>query len=106
MTNKHNQPAKGTVQVAKSLENFYMFFVPPITDMEAFHMPSTTAVKEIQHQNYTNGTAIKFRHPRLPDEHKSDEIFINYAKEVSDFLKRSFDGIVHFVPLDSDIRNK
>lgn len=104
MPKKPETPSRGTVQVAKSLNNFYMFFVPPISDMEAFNMPTTTAVKEIQHQDYPNGTAIKFSHPRLPHESKSDEIFINYAREVSAFLKRSFDGLVHFVPLESDIK--
>jgi len=104
MSNSENKPNKGSVQVAKSLENFYMFFVPPISDIEAFNMPTTTAAQEIQHQDYPNGTAIKYKHPRMPDDRKSDEIFVNYALEVAAFLKRSFDGVVHFVPLDSDMK--
>jgi len=104
MSNHENSSSQGSVQVAKSLDNFYMFFVPPISDEEAFNMPTTTAAQEIQHQDYLNGTAIKYKHPRMPDDRKSDEIFINYALEVAAFLKRSFDGVVYFVPLDSDIK--
>jgi len=100
----NQQPNSGSVQVAKSLENYFMFFVPPITDVEAFNMPSTTAARELEHRDYPNGTVIKYRHPRFPEDRKSDEIFINYAAEVSNFLKRSFDGVVHFVPLDSDVK--
>lgn len=101
----NRQPSNtGSVQVAKSLENYFMFFVPPLTEIEAFNMPTTTAAKELEHRDYPNGTAIKYRHPRFPEDRKSDEVFINYAAEVSAFLKRSFDGVVHFAPLDSDLK--
>ena len=104
MPEKSKTPTQGSVQVAKSLKNYFMFFVPPLTDMESFHMPTTTVAHPVKHQNYENGTAIKYRHPRLPEVHKSDDMFINYGTEVASFLKRSFDGVVHFIPLDSDIK--
>jgi len=112
MKNHYKPSENESVRVAKSMRNYFMFFVPPITEQQAFEMPTTTAAREISYKHVPSPQdaevkhilGIKYKHPKFSDERGSDEVFINYALEVSTFLRRTYDGTVEFVPLESDMK--
>ncbi|MEI8338372.1 MAG: hypothetical protein WCF91_00370 [bacterium] len=94
---------QGKVILAKSLKNYFMFFVPPLSERQNFDLPMTTVAREIENREYPNGTVKKFKKPSVENVQRADEIFVTYSHEVSQFLDRAFDGYVHLMAVDSDI---
>ncbi|MEI6755445.1 MAG: hypothetical protein WCK80_00295 [bacterium] len=103
MEKKQSVESQGNVYLSKTLKNYYMFFVPPLTDRENFDLPITTVVNELENREYPGGTVKKFKKPGVENVQRADEIFVTYSQEVSQFLGRVFDGSVHFMVVESEI---
>lgn len=103
MEKRTPEPSTGSIHLTKNSKNFFMFFVPPLTEKENFHLPMTTAAKELENLEYPGGTVKKFRMPGIESVHKVDDVFLSYSKEIAIFLNRVFDGQVHLMQDDTPI---
>ena len=103
MEKQQSEESQGKVILAKSLKNYFMFFVPPLSERQNFDLPMTTVAREIENREYPGATVKKFKNPGVENVQRADEIFITYSHEVSQFLGRIFDGYVHLMAVESEI---